>query len=67
MTERSRKIFTLSLGVLALAIVHFFIAYQLIVTANPPGLNLAAAVFIVMGLLQVGLGLFGTVVAFRRS
>ena len=67
MNERARKTLGLSLAILALSAVHFYIAYKLAATANPPGLTIAAGVFIILGLAQIGLGILGLAAAKRQN
>jgi hypothetical protein len=65
MTPQARKTLNLSLAVAALACVHFFVAYQFVKLA-PDGFNVGAVMFVILGLAQLGLGLYGVRVALRR-
>jgi hypothetical protein len=66
MTDHGRKTLNLSLIMLVLAGAHFFIAYQLTVTSAGGNISPIAWVFIILGIVQIGLGLFGLVAAIRR-
>jgi|GEM_PF-3231602 len=62
MTPAARKTYGLSITILALSLIHFYIAYQFIRT-SPGGFNIGAVMFTVLGLAQASLGIFGLLAA----